>query len=246
MVQILLTDNDSESPETPGDSPLPSRVNTPLSSNKQRLAANSTFQGSPAVKKKAITFDGYIEPDDLVPEYVINKAKLFELERPRQENKGRQAGAFDNDEDVEMARIRAKIDRIERDVLFDKYVAEQQWKTKRSVLEKDFATSRKQRARDAESSQRTGEGEPTVGADSEVNKEAERIAAEVLAMSEDDDDMAVADLFASLPVAEVDEVTGKTITVLNGKDGTKLIIRDFGKWTGIGPGRILDEACRSR
>jgi ATP-dependent RNA helicase DHX29 len=82
----------------------------------------------------------------------------------------------------------------------------------------------------------------------DVNDEAARIAAEILAENgeDSDDDAALADLFASLPVNEVDPLTGKTNTVMNGSDGSKVIIRDFGKWTGVNPVRTLEEACRAR
>jgi ATP-dependent RNA helicase DHX29 len=61
-----------------------------------------------------------------------------------------------------------------------------------------------------------------------------------------DDDAALADLFASLPVNEVDPLTGKSSTVINGSNGIKVTIQDFGKWTGVNPTRVLEEACRAR
>jgi ATP-dependent RNA helicase DHX29 len=69
---------------------------------------------------------------------------------------------------------------------------------------------------------------------------------ELLEDNESDDDAALADLFASLPVNEVDPVTGKSCTVVNGKDGVKIVISDFGKWPGISPTRVLEEACKAR
>jgi ATP-dependent RNA helicase DHX29 len=189
-----------------------------------------------------VACDSDIEPDDLVPVYIQTKAKLFELERSRLDN-GPRAATADEDSELEVAKLIAKADRIEKDILFDKQLAGEEWKVKRVMLEKDFAASRKQRPRENEEQpSRT----PHKDADSSVNGEAERIAAEILALEEDDDDMAVSDLFASLPVTEVDSVTGKTTTVINGKDGERTVIRDFGKWTGVSPERVLEEACRSR
>ncbi len=89
---------------------------------------------------------------------------------------------------------------------------------------------------------------PPSGTD-DINDEAARIAAEILAENEedeDDDDQALADLFSSLPVSEVDPLTGKTNTVMNGPDGSKVVIRDFGKWNGVNPSRTLEEACRAK
>lgn len=133
----------------------------------------------------------------------------------------------------------AKLERVEKDVLFDKYVAENQWRNKRITLEKEFAAAK------AEQKKKEAPPEPAPSEEvDDVTAEAERMAAEILA--EDDDDEALADLFASLPVNEVDPVTGKSNTVMNGADGSKITIRDFGKWTGVSPMRALEEACRSR
>lgn len=185
-------------------------------------------------------FDEDIEPDQLLPFYLETKTKLFALQRPRQDtvrNKGAKAKSADSN-DPEEALLLAKLDRVEKDVLFDKYVAEQQWRNKRIELEKEYA------AKAAEAKKEAAAETPAKEQPDDVNTEAERIAAEILAENSDDD--ALADLFASLPVSEVDPVTGKTNTVINGADGSKVTIRDFGKWTGVTPMRALEEACRLR
>jgi ATP-dependent RNA helicase DHX29 len=202
----------------------------------------------PSRKKVVVVCDSDIEPDDLVPVYLETKSRLFELERPVQETQDHKApqrngsSLQQSSNEQTVAKLRAKIERIEKDVLFDKPVAEQQWRAKRVVLEKEYATRRKQMAKTEKPQQ--PEGLASTMTD-DINDEAERIAAEILA-EEDDDEGGLADLFASLPVTEVDAATGKTNTVLNGADGSKILIRDFGKWTGVNPGRVLDEACRSR
>ena len=61
-----------------------------------------------------------------------------------------------------------------------------------------------------------------------------------------EDDEALVGLFASLPMTEIDPDTGKTDTVINGIDGSKIVIRDFGKWSGVSPARALEESCRAR
>jgi ATP-dependent RNA helicase DHX29 len=239
-----------------GESPLPSGANTPpileLDRKKQRggnLSSRSTRASSP--RKVAVTFDEDIEPDELLPAYLDAKEKLFALQRPRQDTtKGKllHASKTEASESTEEAMLLAKVDRIEKDVLFDKYVAEQQWKAKRIVLEKDYATAKKKKAEEDEAQKAPETGETTANGQDDVNQEAERIAAEILAQAEDDDDddEALTDLFSSLPVSEVDPTTGKTNTVVNGADGIKVMIRDFGNWTGVSPMRALEEACRSR
>jgi ATP-dependent RNA helicase DHX29 len=229
--------------DTPTDTP--SRSGTPVDlglrpgTKKKGNGANRSRGASP--KRPTVTYDEDIEPDQLLPFYLDAKTKLFAIQRPRQDTAKRKGaqGKVETSEDPEEALLLAKIDRVERDVLFDKYVAEQQWRAKKIALEKEYAAAK------AEEKKREAAETPPATTDSDdINAEAERIAAEIL--EEEDDDQALADLFSTLPVSEVDPVTGKTNTVVNGADGSKVIVRDFGKWTGVTPMRALEEACRSR
>ena len=237
---------------------------------------SSTPSGNGASKPKkkiAVVCDSDFEPDDLLPEYMKAKTKLFELERPLQEGKkggkkGAKKGgkpsdtpAATEDQEMEMAVLRARIDRIERDVLFERAPAEHEWKTKLVALEKDYVEKKvaeKQAARKPEPAETPADPEPehpaeqpdTAGdASTEDNDDialqAERMAAEILAQNDEDEDAGLADMFSSLPVTEVDQ-SGNSNTVVNNSDGSKLVIRDFDKWAGVSPLRVLEEACRSR
>jgi len=241
--------------DTPLDSPVPSGATTPkfleidpkLGSKLKNGALNPRSPRAASPRKPAASYDEDIEPDQLLPFYLETKAKLFEVQRPRQDQgkgKGPKVKPGAQPVSPEEALLLAKIDRVEKDVLFDKYVAEQQWRAKRIVLEKEYsAVLKKQAEKLKEVDGDAGASEGLEG----VNEEAERIAAEILAEDDDDDDdQTLADLFSSLPVSEVDPVTGKSSTVMNGPDGSKVTIRDFGKWTGVSPMRALEEACRSR
>ena len=246
---------------TPMETPLPSGATTPrfVELEPQQKAAGAPKDPSgprsaepTPPKKLVVTYDSDIEPDDLVPMYLDAKSRLFSIQRHRQDDhRGKMPGsppvaASGPAEELEVASLLAKINRIEKDVVFQKErdVAERQWKAKKILLEKDFAAARRKRNGDAGVAILSGNG---LSAQSEdVAGEAERIAAEVLAGSDNDDGEGLADLFASLPVAEVDPSTGKTQTVMNGADGSRVLIRDFGKWTGVSPMRALEEACRAR
>lgn len=194
-------------------------------------------------KKILVTCDSDIEPDDLVPQYLQTKAKLLELERGP--NKSNQSKDSDADDELAIAKLEAKIRKIESDVLFDRFVAEQQWKAQRITLEKQLAAAKKEAQSQTEPSVTPEEISVEKSSGDDINDEAERIAAEILAEANDDDDD-IGGLFASLPQSEVDAKTGETRTVINSADGTKTVIRDFGKWTGVNPRRALEEACRSR
>ena len=239
--------------DTPQDSPAGSGRTTPFleidsksGSKLKNGAANSRSPRVPSPRHPTVKFDEDIEPDQLLPFFLETKEKLFAIQRPRQDVPKGRGKADVSQRGPEEALLLAKIDRVEKDVLFDKYVSEQEWRKRRIVLEREYAAAKRQRA--VEDEQKTARDSSSDSSDDgdDVAKEAERIAAEVLAENSDSDDQALADLFASLPVNEVDPITGKSSTVMNNADGSKITIRDFGKWTGVTPMRALEEACRSR
>ncbi|OTB02740.1 hypothetical protein M426DRAFT_190879 [Hypoxylon sp. CI-4A] len=244
--------------DTPLDSPSRSGANTPrlleLNGGQKATGQKNGHAGvkTAAPKRVAIVCHEDIEPDELIPAYLETKAKLFQLQRPKQDSKRRKPAKTNNTselsgDDLEEAKLLAKIDKIEQDVLFDKFAAEQIWRANRIELEKEFAAKKKAEAQAEEEAKKDhATQEEQSGDDDDVTKEAQRIAAEILEQDDADDDQALSDLFASLPVQEIDAVTGKTSTVITGADGVKVTIRDFGKWSGISPTRALEEACRSR
>jgi ATP-dependent RNA helicase DHX29 len=189
-----------------------------------------------------VACDSDIEPDDLVSKYLESKAKLLEYER----GQPRDLLISENDEQLAVAKLEAKIRKIESDVLFDKYEADQQWRVQRVDLERQLAAAKHNR-QDQAGENLTVEGEPELEMTDvgDISNEAERIAAEILAEASDEDND-IGGLFASLPQNEVDARTGESRTVVNSADGNQIVIRDFGKSTGISPRRALEEACRSR
>lgn len=223
---------------------MPSGATTPVPDGRQKPGQASKNGNK---KKAVVTCDIEIEPDELVPVYLETKIKLFEFEKSQQGKRKQNSNTSEASDGVDLqAELRAMIVRIEKDVLFDKFAAEQEWKTKKVVLEKEFAAAKKQQAQEGkEKEPPKAVAEAAGSSDGDINDEAERIAAEILAQNDDDDDGGLGDLFAKLPVTEVD-ATGKSSTVLNGTDGVKITIRDFGKWTGVSPMRALEEACRAR
>lgn len=188
------------------------------------------------IKKTVATCDSDIEPDELIPEYVATKAKLLALSR--------NPTADSDDNAIMVAKHEGKIHMIENDVLFDRPTAEIQWRAKKIVMEQQLAATRKQMEADNEAIVPMEFLNLDVPRKDDVYDEADRIAAEILAQNEELDDLG--GLFDSLPQNEVDPITGKSQTVINAANGSRLILKDFGKWTGIGPRRILEEACRSR
>lgn len=153
----------------------------------------------------------------------------------------------EGDKDLAAAKAEARLRRIENDVLFDKFTAEQEWRKQRVAVERAIAETKKQ-TKDNE----TAETEPETASnqsdqkepEDEISEEAQRIAAEILAENDEGGDLG--GLFDSLPQSEVDPSTGESRTVVTSSNGNKVFVRDFGKWTGVSPRRALEEACRSR
>ncbi|KAG6189821.1 hypothetical protein E4U27_006153 [Claviceps purpurea] len=257
--------------DTPTDTPTVTRPSSPKpSSNSKKSKASARANKSASQKKKlSVTYDLDIEPDDLESEYISAKARLLELSRS---SKASGANGANSDLELEIATLEAKIDKIEKDVLFDKYSAEIKWKSEKVIIEKQLIAAKKEAQARAQEEKEAAEAEPAPKPEGEtppkpeeeappepeaeappkpeaddVNEEAERIAAEILAQQDDDDDDDVlGGLFASLPQAEVDPDTGESRTVINSANSTKLILHNFRKWTGVSPRRILEEACWSR
>ncbi|ATZ48829.1 hypothetical protein BCIN_04g00520 [Botrytis cinerea B05.10] len=245
---------------TPFDSPMASGTTTPrIESDTRHFASIQTGGNTPRNGKKQennkkvaiVDYDSDIDPEDLLPVYLKTKEKMFILQNSKsttdtRSNGKRGAPKLQNNGspvDVESARLARKLKKIEDDVLFDKYPAELQWNEQRIKLERDAATLR---ASELAADKEVQESDTSVDSDDEISREAAAIGRAMLEENGSDDDAALADLFASLPVNEVDPLTGKSSTVVNGKDGTKVTVRDFGKWSGVNPTRVLEEACRAR
>lgn len=210
--------------------------------------------GKPDKVKRVIEYESDIEPEDLLPVYLRTKAEIFHLlpatvkssSVGRRSARDKHVKSSDADTSPVITKLQRKLKRIEGDILFDQYVADQRWEQERIILEREAAAKRIARPTvAAEDKQGNVAQSDDDSAEDEISRQAAEMAAEILEEGSDDD-AAIADLFASLPITEVDAVTGKSCTVMKGADGIKVSIRDFGKTTGMSPKRVLEEACRAR
>ncbi len=233
--------------------------NSPLASDAEpSQIAKKKREKKSQTKRKAIVCNSDIEPDDLIPDFLETKAKLFEVESYLRPNGSRGKPESPSEETLaQIEQLKARLERIDKDVLFDRDAAEVEWRRRRIELEKDLATQKAKLKKEEEEEAAAAATAAAVSVDpesteqdtdpsDEITKEAERIAAELLAQDDDDEDQLLADMFANLPTTEVDQETGKTTTVVNDANGSRITIRDFGKWLGISPLRVLEEACRAR
>lgn len=226
---------------------------------------------SPVKELVSIDYESDIDPDDLLNAFLDCKTKLFNLEVlklsdelickhdpiPSSDSAG---GKLENDASAQIIR---KLKKIEDDVLFDKYIADQQWQIKRVQLLKENARLRRVRASNESSDHYATPKTPIesnhqfnnhpenfktlIESSHKVNQEAVVVGESIPQEGEsNDNDTILADLFSSLPINEIEPSTGKSITVVNCSDDIKVVIRDFGEWSGSNPSRLLEEFCSVR
>ena len=178
--------------------------------------------------------DSSLDPDTLVPKFVELQTRLYEIQpdffdRPKKGNKPKaevQSG------DPRIARIQRKIGSIENDVLFERYEAESQWREKLDVLRNEASFMRRESRRDGSPTEQAGSQErPT-----EVEADQGRAS-----LVEDEEQ---ADLFGDM--FDREEPTSEVGVITEELNAATMTHRDFGKWTGLSPRRILEETCKSR
>jgi ATP-dependent RNA helicase DHX29 len=202
-----------------------------------------------------------LEPDELITSYLSFKLQLYELQPQlvhpfsRKNNKTKlPRPSHPADEDLPtqgIKRLLNKLKKIESDVLFDQHEADAQWTKKRIEIERENKTRRKLGLQPIKIRSVTGLSLGTVGEISRAPHESKPASPnpvhECEDGSEDDDDIGIlGELFTSSPETLVDPPTETPGIIMNAAKGSKVTIREFGKWTGMSPRKVLEEACKAR
>lgn len=178
------------------------------------------------------------DPEALTAKYLALKKRLYDL-RPDLEQTRRQSlakspkrtgsKAYGNDTDTRVSKLQRKMTEIEADILFDREGAETQWtETYKSLVKEASERRRLQLSEDALRASKALSSSPeTTPVEDNGKADAEDLGVDMLA-----------DLFSSTDVGIVDKAS-------NLEEQTT-IIRDFGKFNGLKPRRILEEACKAR
>lgn len=177
------------------------------------------------------------EPENLVNKYISLQTQIFELSSdsfPHVEDK---KVSKSNPKLTEaprvtppkLARLYMKVEKIESDILFDRFEASVQWTQIQNQLAKESAERRKLQLDENSQSQK-----------SVVKKPSSKTANK---SEEDDATFMFGDLFTG-PLEP--SVAGSTDSMVTGNDQTAVTIRDFGKWTGVSPRRVFENACKAR
>ncbi|KAL4779326.1 P-loop containing nucleoside triphosphate hydrolase protein [Aspergillus varians] len=171
--------------------------------------------------------DSSLDPDTLVPKYLDLQTRLYNLrpeiyDKPKKGKKGQLAGA--TAEDPQALKLQRKISSIENDVLFDRKEAEYFWREKLDELRKETAIFRRVEAKTEKEQVDEKESEPEA----------------VPALADDEAGNLLGDMFqAEEPTLELGVITEEL-------NKASITVRDFGKWTGLSPRRVLEEACKAR
>lgn len=166
----------------------------------------------------------------MVPKYLDLQTRLYNLrpeiyDKPKKGKKGQSASA--TVEDPQALKLQRKISSIENDVLFDRKEAEYLWREKLDDLRKEAAIFRRSET-DTEKEQ-VEQKEP----------EPEPEAAPIL------EDGEAGGLLGDMFQTE-EEPTLELGIITEELNKASIETRDFGKWTGLSPRRVLEEACKAR
>lgn len=172
----------------------------------------------------------------MVARYLSLQSQIYQIE-PGIFKRGNRA--LENQETAEsnpdIARLVAKVNKIESDILFDHNEAYSKW----IEMLNNFAQEAAERKRfQLDQDSRVKAEKVTVP----PSKPTDSL------QTEEDEDLAsmVGDLFSSLPETSTNTVTGNTQMVNQTAEGETVTIRDFGTWAGVNPRRVLEDACRAR
>lgn len=208
--------------------------------------------------------DSDLEPEELVSNHLRLRARLYELQ-PREvrmtassktsktskQKPSKNTARTHPPVSAKALKLQKALQKIESDILFDQVEADRQWTEKRNLIEQEESARRRMGLVSSKNSGTTSENDTITALPSKPDGKAPTEAQNLDPTSgessegEDGDDM-LGELFAALPQSETDSTTGVSGMVTESADGTRTAVRDFGKWTGLSPRRVLEEACRSR
>lgn len=195
-----------------------------------------------------------LEPDELLNVYLRTKAKLYEVDPSSDDAKSRKKSSKPSGGRSVVSKtskgvqgLQNKLDRIGRDVLFDQREADMHW----AAMRIDLAKTVNQRKHLGLTTAQNGK----IGTDStggpasnethslNVMTQAGSDGKALMDTGEDsNDEDLLTGMFSSLP-----GVSGDVQDPRPDDDQTNsVVIRDFGRLTGMSPRRILEEACRAR
>ena len=196
-------------------------------------------------------FDSDLEPHQQISRYLSLQSQLYAVDpalvNPTQKRPKRAAAGIRNINgsenvimDRKVARLIAKLDKINSDILFDREQAEMKWAQHWTQLAKERSERERLGIRISSEKGHHGKGQQNSEAIASPSNVPESISNEL-----DAGDM-LGEFFSNLPNSTTDSIAGISNMKSTNADGLTVIIRSFGKWNGISPRRVFEEACRAR
>ena len=242
-LEAHMRDGDTP-PCTSEDSRPASPSSQPTTESQAAVSDVDTANSSPQVASEHESdLESDMEPDEMVRKYISLQTRRFHLsphdsqqqdKRLRKGNRQPTIGQASG----KTALLDARLAKIRSDILFDQDEAEMQWATIKIELAREAAERKRlDIAKDFEAGHK--------GSDS--RKEDPRQLDPQSAASEDEDGgVMLGELFSSLPNTITDADGGPGHLSITDSAGTSIKVMDFGKWNGMSPRRVLEEACRAR
>jgi ATP-dependent RNA helicase DHX29 len=254
------------------DTPEMSRPGTPVSNlpaNEVRAPADSVIGTSQIPSSKTSTpaimtptesdgsdahisdLDSDLELDELVPAYLKIKGKLYEIDpqlvevssrKPAKGAKSKRTAAAPQQSPA-VRKLVSQLQQLASDALFDEDEAERQWPVIRNQIAQNQAAKRLQEAPPTTSAEK-----PDTQPDIETVIRSKAQPKSTTDMNDEKDDVGSddeADLLGAMFGAVPDEAPIKQ-NASDTKDTEKIVLRDFGKVSGVSPRKVLEEAVRSR
>ena len=209
----------------------------PTTESQAVLSDVETPNSSPqATSEPESDVESDLEPDEMVKKYLVLRTRRFHVSPEDDERKDRKGknnkpqGPLSAFVAGKTARLDSKIAKIRSDLLFDQVEADRQWFVRRIEL-----------AREAADRKRLGiNNKVEVGTKDDKSKL--NISSSAVNEVEEEATM-LGELFSNLPDTATSGDGGMTVRHPN---GSSIKVTEFGKWNGMSPRRILEEACRAR
>jgi len=192
--------------------------------------------------------DSDLELNELIPAYLKIKGKLFEIDpqlvdsttrKPTKGPKSKKSTPVPVQSPA-IRKLLSQLQQLTSDALFDEYQAEAQWPAKRNQIAQSQAEKRQQTENQpgvAQAQQEEAVIDPPVSDVAEVPRPP--------APQNTDEDEEDLDLLGAM-FSAVPEPAPATATTDNAATTGNVILRDFGKSSGMSPRKVLEEAVRSR
>lgn len=182
--------------------------------------------------------DESVEPETLIENYIALQWQILQLQPDFSLHKPKKSKFRQNENSInpipKVAKLLAKIHKIQSDVLFDEDEASLRWTSARNQYARASAERKKY------------DLDKSIQVDSAAAMKSSSRDASVDERGDKDEQDMMGDLFSSLPEITSDPDTGASNLVGRDQVGHTITLRDFGKWSGISPRRVLEEACKAR